>query len=78
MRQTTVPEGRLSEEHHHKTHVHTKSHRRPRSESRSLSEDDRDFRPGDMVTVIEKHRPQRNEDYDWYDEDGMRVRVREI
>lgn len=32
-----------------------------------------------MVTVLGKHHHARpNDDYDWYDDDGMRVRVREI
>lgn len=79
MNPTPEAQGRVSEEHHRKTHVRkTKSRRRPRSKSRSLSEEELDLRPGDMVTVIERHHPQENEDYDWYDEGGMRVRVREI
>ena len=36
------------------------------------------LRPGDEVIEIEQHRPMPIEDYDWYDRDGMRVRVREI
>lgn len=55
--------------------------RRSRSRSRSWEEEQaesRFLRPGDEVTVIERHEPRRREDYDWYDRDGMRVRVREI
>jgi len=79
MNPSPEPRGRVSEEHRHKTYVRkTKSRRRPRSETRSLSEEELDLRPGDMVTVIERHHPQNNADYDWYDEEGMRVRVREI
>ncbi len=36
------------------------------------------LRPGDEVTLIERRRERPSEDYDWYDEEGMRVRVREI
>ena len=35
------------------------------------------LRPGDAVTVIEEQQPPQRE-FDWYDRDGMRVRVREI
>lgn len=35
------------------------------------------LRAGDRVTVIEDHSPTRS-DFDWYDKDGLRVRVREI
>ena len=35
------------------------------------------LRPGDAVTVIEGPEPPPKE-FDWYDKDGMRVRVREI
>ena len=35
------------------------------------------LRPGDEVIEIQQH-PAPTEDYDWYDRDGMRVRVREI
>jgi hypothetical protein len=48
--------------------------RRRRSRSRSVAEPAATFlRPGDDITVVEK-----SNDYDTYDRDGMRVRVREI
>lgn len=48
--------------------------RRRRSRSRSVAEPAATFlRAGDNITVVE-----RNSDYDTYDRDGMRVRVREI
>jgi hypothetical protein len=48
--------------------------RRCRSRSRSVAEPAATFlRPGDDITVVEK-----SNDYDTYDRDGMRVRVREI
>ncbi|KIW23012.1 uncharacterized protein PV07_11246 [Cladophialophora immunda] len=54
-----------------------------RRKSRSRSREDElsgsgILRPGDEVTVIERHEPRAREDYDWYDGGGMRVRVREI
>jgi hypothetical protein len=36
------------------------------------------LRSGDEVIVIQPHRAMPTEDYDWYDRNGMRVRVREI
>ena len=36
------------------------------------------LRPGDNITVVERRPPTQAADYDWYDKDGMRVRVREI
>jgi|ERR1700722_3931 hypothetical protein len=33
---------------------------------------------GDEVIEIQPHNPMQTEDYDWYDRNGMRVRVREI
>lgn len=55
--------------------------RRRRSRSRDAHGPRRQpaiLRPGDEVIEIEHHRPMPTEDYDWYDRDGMRVRVREI
>jgi hypothetical protein len=55
--------------------------RRRRSRSRDTHEPRRRppvLQPGDEVIEIEHHRPMPTEDYDWYDRDGMRVRVREI
>lgn len=50
---------------------------RCRSRSRSIAEPESSFlRPGDHITVVERHRGA--DDYDTYDRDGMRVRVREI
>lgn len=41
--------------------------------------EDEDLRAGDELTVIERHSPgHRDDDYDWYDDQGMRVKVREI
>lgn len=41
--------------------------------------EDEDLRAGDELTVIERHTPgHRDDDYDWYDDQGMRVKVREI
>ena len=57
---------------------HGRVRRREHARPQPLSVDDLDLKPGDSVTVIEKHRPRPNDDYDWYDEGGMRVRVREI
>ena len=34
--------------------------------------------PGDEVIIIERRKPVSMDDYDWYDKDGVRVRVREI
>jgi hypothetical protein len=51
---------------------------RSRSHSRSPQPASEFLHPGDEVTVIEHHQPKPTEDYDWYDRDGMRVRVREI
>ena len=48
-----------------------RSSERPELASRLL-------RPRDEVTVVEHHDPDRSDDYDYYDKDGMRVRVREI
>jgi hypothetical protein len=49
---------------------------RRRSHSRSVAEPGSTFlRPGDNITVVERHN---NSDYNTYDRDGMRVRVREI
>ena len=51
---------------------------RSRSQSARSSQMAATFlRPGDAVTVIEEQQPPPNE-FDWYDKDGMRVRVREI
>jgi hypothetical protein len=36
------------------------------------------LRSGDEVTEIQPHKAMSTEDYDWYDRNGMRVRVREI
>jgi hypothetical protein len=61
-----------------------RSERRRRHRQRSRTPEDesvverRILRPGDEVTLIERHRGRPSEDYDWYDEEGMRVRVREI
>jgi hypothetical protein len=55
--------------------------RRARPKSPSSSEDESEarlLRPGDEVTIIERYPPRQRDDYDWFDEDGMRVRVREI
>ncbi|KIX98914.1 uncharacterized protein Z520_05375 [Fonsecaea multimorphosa CBS 102226] len=62
---------------------HSRARRGRRRRSRSRSQEDeqsgsRILRPGDEVTVIERHEPKAREDYDWYDDGGMRVRVREI
>lgn len=57
------------------------SRRRRPSRSRSSSESRRAetfLRPGDDITVIESDRPASQGDYDCYDKDGMRIRVREI
>lgn len=35
-------------------------------------------RPGDELTIIERHPPHPHDDYEWYDGEGMRVRVREF
>ena len=53
--------------------------RRHRSRSRSVAEQHASafLRPGDNVTVIERTSAP-GHDYDWYDKEGMRVRVREI
>ncbi len=54
--------------------------RRRRSRSREVAEPTQQLpflRPGDEVIEIQRH-PAPTEDYDWYDRDGMRVRVREI
>lgn len=53
-----------------------------RSRSRSWESEEPDpgvLRAGDELIVIERHHPSHNDDdYDWYDDGGMRVRVREI
>jgi hypothetical protein len=36
------------------------------------------LRSGDEVIEIQPHKPMPTEEYDWYDRNGMRVRVREI
>ena len=36
------------------------------------------LRLGDNITVVERRPPTQAADYDWYDREGMRVRVREI
>lgn len=54
---------------------------RSRSRSRAAPEPGRLLtlqRPRNEVIAIEHHRQMPTEDYDWYDRDGMRVRVREI
>jgi hypothetical protein len=54
---------------------------RRRSRTRSWEENESEFellRPGDELTVIERHQPGHEDHYDWYDNGGMRVRVREI
>jgi hypothetical protein len=54
---------------------------RSRSRSREAPEPGRSLtlqRPRKEVIAIEHHRQMPTEDYDWYDRDGMRVRVREI
>jgi hypothetical protein len=53
--------------------------RRRRSRSRSMSEQPASefLRPGDNITVIERTSAP-SQEYDWYDKDGMKVRVREI
>lgn len=43
-------------------------------EARGLS----NLRAGDALTVVERHVPRPAQDYDWYDNEGIRVRVREI
>jgi hypothetical protein len=50
---------------------------RPRSTERSETASNI-LRPGDKVTVVEHHPQEPSDDYDYYDKDGMRVRVREI
>ena len=55
--------------------------RRRRSRSREMDEPGRRplaRRPGDEVVETRHHRRMPTEDYDWYDKDGMKVRVREI
>ncbi|EXJ74013.1 uncharacterized protein A1O5_02307 [Cladophialophora psammophila CBS 110553] len=55
--------------------------RRRRSRSRSREDEHSRsgiLRPGDELTVIERHELRARGDYDWYDGGGMRVRVREI
>jgi hypothetical protein len=49
---------------------------RPRSRSRSAST--RPVQPGDEISLIDGQGSGDSEDYNWYDKDGMRVRVREI
>lgn len=54
--------------------------RRRRSKSRNVAELRQRLpflRPGDEVIEIHRRRAP-TEDYDWYDKDGMKVRVREI
>ncbi|KAJ9615552.1 hypothetical protein H2200_001627 [Cladophialophora chaetospira] len=55
-------------------------HWRSRSQSWESEETEREIlRAGDELTVIERHIPgHRDDDYDWYDDGGMRVTVREI
>lgn len=51
-----------------------------RSRSRRLGHDAElagMMRPGDELTLIERHPPYPPDDYEWYDNEGMRVRVRE-
>ena len=36
------------------------------------------LRPGDHITAVEHGQPRATDDYDWYDKQGMKVRVREI
>lgn len=54
---------------------------RRRSRSRSIVEQPASefLRPGDNITVIERSSAlPSHDDYDWYDRDGMKIRVREI
>ncbi|EXJ88420.1 hypothetical protein A1O1_05350 [Capronia coronata CBS 617.96] len=54
---------------------------RRRSRSRPLEGQPRGrsiLKPGDELTVVERHAPRHSQDYDWYDNEGIRVRVREI
>ena len=58
-----------------------RSRRRPSPSPSWDSEEPEDggLRVGDELTVIERHEPaHREDDYDWYDDQGMRVKVREV
>ncbi|KIV95671.1 hypothetical protein PV10_03295 [Exophiala mesophila] len=57
-----------------------RNHRRPRSSSESLASEGLGMRAGDEIIVEQRHtiNPTSSDDYHWYDEDGIRVRVREI
>lgn len=71
----------LDEEERHSGRFERRRRRRQRSRSRSWEDEQREAkisRPGDELSVIERHGPEHREDYDWYDDGGMRVRVREI
>ena len=57
-----------------------RNHRRPRSSSESVASEGLGMRAGDEIIVEQRHtiNPTSSDDYHWYDEDGIRVRVREI
>ncbi|KAJ4527146.1 hypothetical protein HRR81_003713 [Exophiala dermatitidis] len=62
-------------------HIRIGGSRRRRSRSRPLdveSSELRILRPGDELTVVERYAPRPNQDYERYDHEGIRVRVREI
>lgn len=57
-----------------------RTHRRSRSGSESVASEGLDVRAGDEIILEQRHTydPTESDDYDWYDDNGMRVRVREI
>lgn len=57
-----------------------RTHRRSRSGSESVASEGLDVIAGDEIILEQRHTndPTESDDYDWYDDNGMRVRVREI
>jgi len=71
--------GDYDESEHHQSRSRRNGHRRSRYRSWEEEEPDpKVLRPGDALTVTETHEPSQGDDYDWYDDEGMRVHVREI
>ncbi|ETI26229.1 hypothetical protein G647_03006 [Cladophialophora carrionii CBS 160.54] len=73
-----MSEGDFGQPQHHE--ARSQMSRRQHSRTQSYEEEESEvevLRPGDELTVIERHGPV-DGDYEWYDDGGIRVRVREI
>ncbi|EXJ78239.1 hypothetical protein A1O3_09400 [Capronia epimyces CBS 606.96] len=66
----------MDESEHHQARFEETQHCRPRSRPLEAEPTGSSvLRPGDELTVIERHVPRPSQDYDWYDNEGIRLPV---